>query len=181
MPDDAWCDGFPSFARRCGARARCSRKVISVIRKPYKHVRPRAMAVNRQRARRYRSADRIPSVRAIKPGRRSETRAVIHVGREREQREILAVHVVFEIKDARKSGPGNFGFVPRPVRLLRAQKETQTTLDARATKIAACTNSHDRPRLLRRRAFTDSFHRRIFISRASFAPAAIVILTTLKP
>src|SRR5437588_11582693 len=57
----------------------------------------------------------------------------------------------------------------------------QTTLNARPIQIAARANSHDRPRGLRRGAFTNSFRCRIFVSRASFAPTAIVILAALKP
>src|SRR5204862_6873723 len=56
-----------------------------------------------------------------------------------------------------------------------------TAVNARTVKIAARANAHDRPRGLRGCALADSFSRRIFVSRASFAPAAIVVLTALEP
>src|SRR5439155_12509645 len=91
------------------------------------------MAVNRQPPGRCRSYEQPGSILAgpIKARLRDEALSVIHVGRQREEREILAIHVVFQKKDTRKSGAGDFGLVPRTIRLLRAQKETQTALNAR--------------------------------------------------
>src|SRR5438105_5364618 len=64
---------------------------------------------------------------------------------------------------------------------LRAQQETQTALNAWAIEIAARANSHNGPCRLRRGALTDSFGRGIFVSRAGFAPTAVLILTALEP
>ncbi len=49
---------------------------------------------------------------AVKSGTRVQAVPVIHVGREREEREILPVHVVFEIEHLRKSGAGDLRLVP---------------------------------------------------------------------
>src|SRR5437016_10695798 len=51
-------------------------------------------------------------VAAIKTRAMSETTAIIHICRESEQRKILAIHVVFQIERAGKSGPGNLIFIP---------------------------------------------------------------------
>src|SRR5207237_8473302 len=101
------CDGAPGYAYPGAARARCSSKVISVIRNPYEHVRPGAMTVNRQRGRGWFTEPRgrvraglatVQSpylLRLIKSRLCDEAFSVIHVGRKREEREILAIHVVF--------------------------------------------------------------------------------------
>src|SRR5437667_2909305 len=102
------------------------------------------MAVNLQPPGRCRSYEQPASIFAgpIKARLRDEPIPVVHVTRQREEREILAIHIVFQIKDTRKSGAGDFGLVPRAIRLLRAQKETQTALNARPIKIAAGANAH---------------------------------------
>ena len=48
-----------------------------------------------------------------------EPAAIIDVGRQREQREILPVHVVLQIEHARETGAGNLRLVPRAIALLR--------------------------------------------------------------
>src|SRR5437660_8258597 len=139
------------------------------------------MAVNRQPPGRCRSYERPGSILAgpIKTWLRDEALSVIHVGRQREEREILAIHVVFQIKDTRKSGAGDFGLVPRTIRLLRAQKETQTALNARPIEIAAGASAHDRPRRLRRRALAHFFHRPVIVTRDSSTPAAVLLRAAL--
>ena len=42
-------DGFPSSSHRCAVPKHRTRKVILVIRKPYTHVKPLTMRVNRRR------------------------------------------------------------------------------------------------------------------------------------
>ena len=49
----------------------------------------------------------------------SNAAAVVDVGRESEEREILPIHVVLEIEDPGESGPGNLQFVPRAIGPLR--------------------------------------------------------------
>lgn len=41
-----------------------------------------------------------------------EAAAIIHVGREREEREILAIEIVFQIEHAWETGAGDLRFVP---------------------------------------------------------------------
>jgi hypothetical protein len=48
-----------------------------------------------------------------------EAAPIIDVGREREEREVLAVHVVLEIEDPWETCPGNLGLVPRAIAPLR--------------------------------------------------------------
>ena len=49
---------------------------------------------------------------AIKAGVMAQTAAIIDVGREREEREILPVHVVLKIEHAREAGAGDLRFRP---------------------------------------------------------------------
>ncbi len=51
----------------------------------------------------------------------------------------------------------------------------------RPIEIAAGTNAHQRPGRLRRGAFAFAFHLWIVVRRAGFAPAAVIVLTTLQP
>src|SRR5438477_12367664 len=111
----------------------------------------------------------------------TQAAAVIHVGGEREEREILPVHVVFLVKHAGETGTGDLRFVPRPVCLLGRKKITQAALHAQPVKIATRANAHDCPGRLRSSAFAFSFGRRIFVSGTRFAPATVVVLTTFEP
>src|SRR5262249_50755196 len=66
---------------------------------------------------------------AIKTRARTEAAAVVHISGERKQREILAIHVVFQIKHARETRACNLFFIPRTIGLLRAQQVTQAALN----------------------------------------------------
>jgi len=59
-----------------------------------------------------------PDLSLIKSRPCDEPVSVIYVGREREERKILAIHVVLEIEHSRKSRPGDFRLLPRTVRPL---------------------------------------------------------------
>ena len=107
--------------------------------------------------------------------------AIIDIGRQREEREILTIHVVLQIEDARKTGAGDLRFLPGTIALLRREQIAQAALHARSLQIAARTKTHHGPGRLRCRAFALPFKRRIFVSRASFTPTAIIVLTTLQP
>src|ERR1022692_2601484 len=110
-----------------------------------------------------------------------ETAAVIHVGGQRQQREILTIHVVLQIKYFRKTCSGNLRFVPRAIGFLGTEQETQSALDTRSIEIAARANSHQGPRSLRRRSFASALQRGIIVRRTCFAPTAVVVLATLQP
>src|SRR5439155_18289539 len=105
--------------------------------------------------------------------------AIIDVGGEREEREVLSIHVVLEVEHAGEAGSGYFRFGPRAVRILRGQEIMERTLHACAVKIAAGANPHKGPRGLRCGALPTAFGFRIVVRRAGFAPAAIRVLATL--
>src|SRR5439155_24177554 len=65
--------------------------------------------------------------------------------------------------------------------MLRAQQVTQAALNAWPIEVAARANPHYRPRCLRRCTVPDAFSRRIFVCRASFSPATVIVLATLQP
>src|SRR4029453_8619055 len=109
----------------------------------------------------------------------TETAAIIHVGGEREQREILPIHIVLQVEDTRETSPGDLRFVPRTGWLLRRKEITQPALHTWPIEIATSANSHDSPGSLRSGAVAFSFGGRIFVGGTSFSPTAIVVLTTL--
>src|SRR5438477_6114825 len=111
----------------------------------------------------------------------SEPAAIIDIGREREKRKILPIHIVLQIEYSRKTGAGNLRFVPCAIGSLRRKQITETTLHARPIELAARANPHDRPRSLRGRALTLAFENRVLVRRARFAPTAVVVLTALDP
>ena len=108
--------------------------------------------------------------------------AVIDVGREREEREILPIHVVFQVENPRETGAGNFRFIPGAV--ARAASKANNAVP-RCTlgrsEIAAGAQTHQRPRGLRGRARAFAFQVGIFVGGATFAPAAIIVLAALEP
>src|SRR5438067_12214778 len=110
-----------------------------------------------------------------------EPAPIIDIGREREQRKILPIHVVLQIKHPRETGAGNLRLVPRAIWALRRKQITETTLHARPIEFSARANPHDRPGSLRGRALTLAFEDRVLVRRASLTPAAVVILTALDP
>src|SRR5262245_42151133 len=110
-----------------------------------------------------------------------DSAAMIHISRESQKREILAIHVVLQIKRARETGAGDFILVPRAVGLLRAKEVTQTTLNTRPVQIAAGAYAHNRPSGLRRGAWADPFGRWIFVRATGFTPPAVAVLAALKP
>src|SRR6188474_994436 len=107
--------------------------------------------------------------------------AVVNIGREREQRKVLPIHVVLQIEHAGKAGSRDLLLIPRSVGFLRAEQVAQTSLNTWSIEIAARADAHDRPCRLRRRAFADAFSRRIFVRAAGLTPAAVVVLAALKP
>src|SRR4051812_21060011 len=111
----------------------------------------------------------------------AEPAAVVRVSREREEREVLPVHVVLEVEDARETCPRNLRFFPRAVALLRVDEITQAALHTAAIEIAAGGDAHERPRSLRSGAFAFALQRWIVVRGARFPPAAIRILTALEP
>src|SRR5256885_6515481 len=111
----------------------------------------------------------------------AEAAAIIHIGREREQREILPVHVVLEVEDARETGAGNLRLVPGAIGLLGRKQITQPALHARPVQIAARADAHYPPRPLPSGARAAAFCRRIIVGGAGLAPAAVWVLATLQP
>src|SRR5205085_4110571 len=65
---------------------------------------------------------------AIKTRVMPEPTAIIDIGREREKRKILPIHIVLQIKHPRETGAGNLRFIPRAIGSLRRQQIAETTL-----------------------------------------------------
>src|SRR4029453_9168082 len=110
-----------------------------------------------------------------------DSAAMIQICRESQKWEILAIHVVLQIEGARETGAGDFIFIPRAVRLLRAKKVTQATLNTRPIQVAAGVDAHNRPSGLRRSAGANSFGRWIFVGATGLTPAAVIVLAALEP
>src|SRR5262249_41101548 len=76
-------------------------------------------------------------IAAIKTRTICDAAAVIDVGGEGEQREVLTVHVVLQIEHARKTGACDLLFGPRAVGFLRTEEKAQTSLNTWPIEIAA--------------------------------------------
>src|SRR2546423_8203526 len=111
----------------------------------------------------------------------SPAAAIVGVGGERQEREVLSIKIVFQIEHARETSPGDLRFRPRAIGVLRAQEEAQPALNAKTIEIAAGTDAHYRPGCLRRGALSDPFDSGIFISGTRFTPAAIRVLAAFQP
>src|SRR5438874_13009960 len=85
------------------------------------------------------------STAAEETPRMAEAALVIYIGGQREEREILPVHVVLQVEHARKTGAGDLRFVPGTIGLLGRQEITQPALHARSIEIATSANPHDCP------------------------------------
>ena len=94
---------------------------------------------------------------------------------------MLAVHVIFEIEDPRKSGACGIVFSPGSVFVLSAEEVFDTALDGVAVRVAAGAESHNRPGGLAGGAGTATFEGRKVVRFAGFSPAAIVILAAFEP
>src|SRR2546423_4145637 len=103
---------------------------------------------------------------AIEAGTRIEAVTVIKIRREGEEREILPIHIVLEIKHPRETGAGDLWFLPRTVRFLPIKQKSKAALDAMTIEIAARADAHHSPGRLGCGAFSDAFHLRIVIRRA---------------
>src|SRR4051812_12981697 len=82
---------------------------------------------------------------AIKGGGMTATSAVIGVSGQCQQREILPIEIVLQVEHAGKSSAGDFRLSPRSVAPLRTQQESQTAMNARAIKMTAGADPHQRP------------------------------------
>src|SRR5438093_10708267 len=105
-----------------------------------------------------------------------EAAAIIDVRSQRQERKVLAIHVVLQIEHAWKAGPRDLLLIPRAVGFLRIEQVAQTSLNTWSVQIATRADAHHRPCRLRRRAFADALGRRIFVRAASLTPAAVVVL-----
>src|ERR1019366_7061564 len=92
---------------------------------------------------------------------------------QRQQREILPVHVVHQVKHSRKSRAGVERLIPGTVAALRLQQIGDTVLQRIVARVIGGEQSHHRPRCLRRRAWTNSLGVGIVVGIASLAPSAI--------
>src|SRR5581483_8032620 len=95
--------------------------------------------------------------------------------REREQREIVAVHAVSEVEDVGKACPGGRLFGPRSIGALPVQQKTQAAPHGGGIAISRGEQPQQRPRGLR-----GTTRRRdemiALVAGAAFAPAAVGIL-----
>ena len=121
------------------------------------------------------------TIAAIKTGTMPDAAAVVNIGRKREQRKVLPIHVVLQIEHTGKAGSRDLLLIPRSVGFLRTEQVAQTSLNTPSIEIATRADAHDRPCRLRRRAFANAFGRWIFVGATSLTPTAVVVLTALKP
>src|SRR2546429_2299973 len=105
----------------------------------------------------------------------------VSIRRQREQRPGVAIHVVFQIENLRKTGAGRFLLGPGTVFVLRAGEILDAALQARTIRIVECAEAHDRPRGLCRGARSLALENRIVVGVAAFAPAAVLVLDTFEP
>src|ERR1700720_118822 len=142
---------------------------------------PLAVCAPTHRSARCANPHRFKLLTTIKTRIMPEPAPIIYIRREREQREVLPVHVVLQIEHARKTCAGDLRLVPRAITLLRRQQIAETTLHTRPVQIAARANSHDGPGRLRSRALALALEDRVLVRCAGFTPAAVVVLTALEP
>src|SRR2546422_6903839 len=94
------------------------------------------------------------------------------VSRQGQQRPTVPIHVVLQIKNARKTGAGGFGFRPGPVGVLRLDQVTDAADHTGAMGIVEGAQAHDCPGGLRSGAGTLAFENGIVVGVAPFAPTA---------
>src|SRR5207249_7096651 len=68
------------------------------------------------------------------------------VSRQREERKILPVHVVAQIKDSWKTGAGEIRLIPRAIFLLGPQQVCDSSGDALAARVVSRKQPDDGPR-----------------------------------
>jgi len=98
------------------------------------------------------------------------------VGRQGQQRPAISVHIVFEIKHFRKTGPSRFRFGPRSIGVLCLNQIINAAPHALTIRIIERQQTHHSPRRLRRSTRTLPFENRIVVSITTFAPTAILVL-----
>ena len=108
--------------------------------------------------------------KGIADHRRSLRRQPLEIG-QRQQRPVVPVHVVLEIKDLGETGAGDVVLRPGAVRILRAGEILDAAQDARAQVVAGGDDAHERPGRLRRRAFALALELGIVVGGAAFRPS----------
>src|SRR5216683_3990745 len=100
---------------------------------------------------------------------------------QRDQREILPVHVVHEVEHAREARTGEMRFVPGAFFFLRANKIGDASNHAITAGIFRGQQAQDGPRRLRRSAWTHALGIGIVVRAAGFSPPAIRVLHHAYP
>ncbi len=100
---------------------------------------------------------------------------------QRQKGEVLAIHIVLEIEDAWEAGSSGEVFGPGAVIVLAAQEELHAANYGAATCIPAGAKPHNCPGSLAGSTWSSPFESGKVVRLASFAPAAIIILTTFQP
>src|SRR5262249_30265799 len=110
-----------------------------------------------------------------------QSRKLARIGCQRDQREVIAIQVIRQVKHPWEPCTRALIFIPAAVRLLCFQQIKDAALHALTTGITRSQQAHDGPRGLRRRARTDAAGGRLVIRSASLAPAAVGILDHPQP
>src|SRR5665213_271666 len=103
------------------------------------------------------------------------------VSGEREQRPGVAIDVVFQIKNFRKTGAGRLGFRPRTVRILSLHEIFNAAFERGIFGIIERAQAHDGPRGLGRGAWALTFENGVVVSVASLTPAGVGMLNAFEP
>src|ERR1700746_3527810 len=97
--------------------------------------------------------------------------AFAHVveARERVKRKRIAVEVIFQIENARKTRASKFRFIPRAVFILVLGKPSSGALGSRIVRPNRCKQADQSPRGLRCGALAFAFERRVVVGKNRFA------------
>src|ERR1039457_2302624 len=106
--------------------------------------------------------------------------ASLHEGRQREQREIILVEMVVQVKTPGEASPGGQIIVPASIAALGFEEVFDTMPDAEAGRIAAGDEPQNGPSGLRRRA-GPGCEAVLVVALAAFAPTAVGVLDGAQP
>src|SRR6185369_6059947 len=109
-------------------------------------------------------------------------RRYVAIARQRQQRKIFVVAVVFQIKNARETRSIEIGLGPETVRSLRPEEKTDAAANRFGANLAGAHESQQSPCGMERgAALALSPLGRVEISLASFGPAAVGALDAFQP
>src|SRR3989475_4138214 len=103
------------------------------------------------------------------------------VDSQRPEREVLRVHVVFQIEDAREARAVPERVLPRAVGLLSPQEVVDAAGDGRSARAAGGEESEQGPGGLAWRRLAGAGERVVVVALAGLSPAAVLVLVALQP